>query len=92
MAFEALEDTLSQAFRRGPIRATVQALRVEEVAKRLLPGWAEMVSFREGRLILAAPSPGHTQELFLQSDELKKKINAELGGKIVEEIRFRATS
>ncbi len=91
MPFEAIEDTLNQAFRRGPIRATVLALKVEEATKKLLPAWAEMISFREGRLLLSAPSPSHAQELFLQSNVLKKKINEELGGKVVEEIRFRAT-
>ena len=91
MAFETIEDTLNQAFRRGPIRATVLALKVEEISRKILPAWAGMISFREGRLLLSVPSSSHAQELFLQSNVLKKKINEELGGKVVEEVRFRTT-
>lgn len=89
MPFEAIEDTLNQAFRRGPIRATVLALQVEEKTRKILPAWAKMISFREGRLLLSTPSPSHAQELFLQSTILKKRINEELGGKVVEEIKYR---
>ncbi len=92
MAFEALEDTLNQAFRRGPIRAAVLALKVEEAAQKLLPDWAGMISFREGRLLLSTPSPSHAQELFLQADVLKKKINEQLGGRVVENLKFRVQS
>ena len=48
-----------------------------------------MISFREGRLLIGTPSPAHSQEIYLQSRELKRKINEGLGGKVVEEIRFR---
>lgn len=92
MAFETIEDTLKQAFRRGPIRTTVLALKVEEIAKKTLPAWAEMISFREGRLLLSVPSSSHAQELFLQANVLKKKINEELGGRIVESLKFRVQS
>jgi len=51
-----------------------------------------MISFREGRLLIGTPSPAHSQEIFLQSRELKRKINEGLGGKVVEEIKYRVVS
>ncbi|MDP1710439.1 MAG: DciA family protein [candidate division WWE3 bacterium] len=91
MAFEKIGQSFEHSFRRGPIRSAVLALRVEKEAQKHLPDWARMISFREGRLLLATPSPAHSQELYLQSLQLRQKINASLQGKAVEEIRFRTT-
>lgn len=89
MAFEKIGSSLEHSFRRGPIRSAVLALQVEKEAQKHLPDWARMVSFHEGRLILATPSPAHSQELYLQSSQIRRMINEGLGGKVVEEIRFR---
>jgi len=90
MAFETVGDTLNQSFHRGPIHATVLALKVEVEAKKILPSWATMISFREGRLLVSTPSPSHAQELYLNSAVLIRNINEALGGKVVEKISFRA--
>jgi len=89
MAFEQLSQSLDHLTRRSPIRVAVTALKVEREAKKHLPPWAKMISFREGRLLIGTPSPAHSQEIFLQSRELKRKVNEGLGGKVVEEIRYR---
>jgi len=89
MAFEQLGQSLDHLTRRSPIRSAVTALKVEQETKKHLPPWARMISFREGRLLIGTPSPAHSQEIFLQSRELKIKINEGLGGKVVEEIRYR---
>jgi len=89
MAFEKISSLLEHSFRRGPIRSAVLALQVEKETQKHLPDWAQMTSFREGRLNIATPSPAHSQELYLQSLELKQKINEGLGRKVVEEIKFR---
>ncbi|MEX1068291.1 MAG: hypothetical protein WED08_00550, partial [Patescibacteria group bacterium] len=73
------------------IRAAAAALEVEREAQKHLPEWAKMISFREGRLIIGTPSPTHSQEIFLQARDLKRKVNEGLGGKIVEEVRYRVT-
>lgn len=103
MAFEQIGQSLTHFTRRSPIRAAATAIQVEQEAQKHLPEWAKMISFREGRLILGTPSPAHSQELFLQARELKKKINEGLataaggaplkagGGKVVGEIRYRAS-
>ena len=92
MAFEQVGQSLTHFTRRSPIRAAATALQVEQEAQKHLPEWAKMISFREGRLILGTPSPAHSQELQLQALELKKKINEGLGGRILEEIRYRVIS
>ncbi|NIT03689.1 DUF721 domain-containing protein [Candidatus Saccharibacteria bacterium] len=89
MTFEPLKDTLDTSLRRSPIRGVALALKVEAICKRILPKWAEMVSFKDGRLVLASPSPTHSQELFLKARELKKVINEQLPARAVEEIKFR---
>jgi len=90
MTFETLKDTLDTSLRRSPIRRAFLALKVENVCQKVLPDWAAMVSFKDGRLTLASPSPSHSQELYLQARELKKKLNEKIGGRLVEEIKIRA--
>ena len=89
MAFEKISQSFEQPFSRGPIRSAVLALQVEREAQKELPEWARMISFREGRLLLGTPSPAHSQELYLQSLQLRRKINISLQGEIVKEVRFR---
>jgi predicted nucleic acid-binding Zn ribbon protein len=91
MSFEPLKDTLDKTFKRGPIKATVLALTVEKECKKILPKEleAKMISFRQGRLLIATTSSSRAQELYLQSREIAKKINEGLGKKAVEEIRYR---
>ena len=92
MAFEKIGQSLDHFTRRSPIRAAATALKVEQETQKHLPQWAGMISFREGRLLLGTPSPAHSQELYLQSRELKKKINEGLGGKVVAEVKFRVVN
>ena len=92
MAFEQVGQSLDHLTRRSPIRSAALALKVEQEFQKHLPDWAKMISFREGRLLIGTPSPAHSQEIFLQSRELKRKINEGLGGKVVEEIKYRVVS
>jgi len=92
MGFEPIKETIRRSSRRGPIRSALLALNVEKEAGKILPPWAKMRSFREGRLRLSVPSSAHAQELFLHALELRKKLNASLGGKFVEKISFRVGS
>jgi len=92
VAFEQVGQSLDHLTRRSPIRSAALALKVEQESQKHLPAWAKMISFREGRLLIGTPSPSHSQEIYLQSRELKRKINEGLGGKVVEEIRYRVIS
>jgi len=89
--FEPIKETLDRTSRRGPMRGPLLAIQVEKACRKFLPDWAEMISFKEGRLTVSAPSSAHSSELYLQSRELQKKVNEELGGKTVKEIRYRTT-
>ena len=89
MGFESLGKTLERPFRGSPIRPALLALKVEKETQKHLPAYAKFISFREGRITLATPSPAHSQELYLQGRELIKKVNESLGGKAVEDIRLR---
>lgn len=90
MSFEPLKESLNRSLNRGPLKPIVTALNVEAVAKKVLPPWATPLSFREGRLIIATPSPSHSQELYLQAKRLIKEINEDLGRKVVEQIKSKA--
>lgn len=89
MSFESLGKTLERPFRGSPIRPALLALKVEKEIQKHLPAYAKFISFREGRITLATLSPAHSQELYLQGRELIKKVNESLGGKVVEEIKYR---
>ncbi|MDP2736036.1 MAG: DciA family protein [bacterium] len=67
-------------------------MKVEEALKGLLPPEVQMVSFKEGRLILNVPSASYASDIYLRSREIKKKINESLKSKVVSEIRFRNQS
>lgn len=91
MTFESLGETLDRSLPRGPIGGVILALKVEKATEKNFPPnlKAEMTSYRKGRLSVSVPSATHAQEVFLQSREMLRKINEELGRKVVKEIRFR---
>ncbi|OGC54719.1 hypothetical protein A2797_01465 [candidate division WWE3 bacterium RIFCSPHIGHO2_01_FULL_48_15] len=101
MAFESIGSTLSHTPRRSSIRPALLALRIEKEAEKILPAWAKMRSFsarggsafgrREGRLVISSPTPAHSQEVFLYSRQLIKKINEAAGEKVVQEVRYKVT-
>lgn len=96
MAFLPISETLKQESWRGPTRGVFLSLRVEKLLNQLLPQLLPpladkvgMHSYREGKLTLSTSSPTTSQEVFLYTKALKRRLNEALGGKVVEEIKLK---
>ena len=87
--FAPIGETIKQKAWRGPGKGIYLSLRIEKALGGLLPRGVKMLSYREGKLSLLTPSPAVSQEAYLNSAVIIKKLNESLGGKVVEKIGFR---
>lgn len=98
MTFAPIAETIRQKAWRGPAKGIYLSLRIEKVLSELLPQLfpsladkIKMLSYRERRLSLLTPSPTVSQEVYLNSALITKRLNESLGGKVVEKVVFRLT-
>lgn len=99
MTFASVSETLEQKSWRGPARGVYLSLRIEKILEELLPqilpsmaSKIKMYSYREGRLSLFVSSPALSQEIYLNSAMIIKRLNELLGGKAVEEIKLKISN
>lgn len=94
MGFEPIRRLLPQAVRGAGIDRQIDAVRVQEVAERVLrafwgdekASWVHFVSFHEGTLKLSAHAPAALQELHAWDVRLRNQMNRELGGARIKAI------
>lgn len=61
------------------------------VAQEVLGSEATVVSFREGKLVLAISSSAQAASIQIQSNKIVRSINEKLGSDVVMELRFRVS-
>jgi len=96
MTFVSIKDVIHEKSWRGPTRGVFLGLRVEKLLNELLPQHfpeiADKVAFRffrSNELHLFTISPTVSQEVYLNSANLLKKLNESLGGRAVKEIKLK---
>ncbi len=68
-----------------------RAAYICSVAQQVLGNEAVVVSFRDGKLVLAIVSSAQAASIQIQSDQIRKAINEKLGQEFVTRFRFRAS-
>jgi hypothetical protein len=89
---ETIKKGLQQKITGGIILSLKAEKTLDQALPHLLPELTEKVqfhSFRDGRLSLTSSSPTVSQEVFLQRDKIKRRLNEELEGNAVKKIGFK---
>ena len=85
MSFEKISETIKKRYPSQPL----QASQIVAVAQKALGGEAQAISYSEGSLRVAVPSPYVASEMRANSQDVIQAINQKLGRETIERLVFR---